>query len=258
MGGELKGKIAVVTGASRGIGKALAETVAGLGANVVIAARQEGPLKETADEIAKKYKVKVLPVACDVTKLEDLENLVNKARAEFGRIDILINNAGVSSQYPFHKQPMDDIEKLAHTNYLGYVRLIRLVINEMMERKSGAIINMVSGSTLCDPLPRNFVTYSSLKVGLRAFLKGLFWEVRDYGIKITSLLPGVTDTDLTGKLKEVTADTSRLMTTEAIENAVKFALTVPANVCPLEIAIINQQTPWTAPVIPFKQQHPEK
>ena len=255
---DLKGKTAVITGASRGIGKAIAQTCASLRINFTIAARQEAPLKETAEEIAKKYKVEVLPVACDVTKLSDLENLVNKAKGKFGYIDILINNAGVSSQYPFHQQPMEDFERLAHTNYLGYVRLIRLVINEMMDRKSGAIINMVSGSTLCDPLPRNFLAYSSLKVGLRAFLKGLFWEVRDYGIKITSLLPGVTDTDLTGKLKEVTADTSRLMTTEAIENAVKFALTVPANVCPLEIAVINQQTPWTAPVIPYKQAHPDK
>lgn len=254
----LKGKVAIVTGASRGIGKALASTCASLGIDLTIAARQEAPLKETADEIAKQYKVKVLPIVCDVTKLSDLENLVNKTREKYGKIDILINNAGVSSQYPFHKQPMEDFEKLAHTNYLGYVRLIRLVINEMMERKSGAIINMVSGSTLCDPLPRNFIAYSSLKVGLRAFLKGLFWEIRDYGIKITSLLPGVTDTDLTGKLQEVTADTSRLMSTKAIEDAVKFALTVPANVCPLEIAIINQQTPWTAPVIPFKQDHPDK
>jgi len=255
---DLKGKTAIITGASRGIGKAIASTCASLGINLTIAARQEGPLKEAADEIAKKYKVEVLPLVCDVAKLEDLENLVNKTKEKFGKIDILINNAGVSSQYPFHEQPIEDFERLAHTNYLGYVRLIRLVINDMIKNKSGAIINMVSGSTLCDPLPRNFLVYSSLKVGLRAFLKGLFWEIRDYGIKITSLLPGVTDTDLTGKLKEITADTSRLMTTEAIENAVKFALTIPANVCPLEIAIINQQTPWTAPVIPFKQQHPGK
>jgi NADP-dependent 3-hydroxy acid dehydrogenase YdfG len=82
--------------------------------------------------------------------------------------------------------------------------------------------------------------------------------MRDHGIKITSILPGVTDTDLTGKLKEISTDTSRLMSTEAIENAIKFALTVPVNVCPLEIAVINQQTPWTAPVIPYKQQHPDK
>ncbi|MFA5362182.1 MAG: SDR family oxidoreductase [Candidatus Omnitrophota bacterium] len=255
---SLKGKTAIITGASRGIGKAIASTVAGLGVNVAIAARQVEPLIETANEFKKKYKVKVLPVSCDVTSLADLENLVKKTKEEFGKIDILINNAGVSSQYPFEKQPFEDFERLVHTNYLGYVRLIRLVINDMIERKSGAVINMVSGSTLCDPLPRNFLVYSSLKVGLRAFSKGLFWELRDHGIKITSILPGVTDTDLTGKLKEVTGDASRLMTTEAIENAVKFALTVPANVCPLEIAVINQQTPWTAPVIPFKQAHPDK
>ena len=257
MSADLKGKVAIVTGASRGIGKALASTVAGLGGNLAIAARQEGPLKETAQEIADKYKVKVIAVPCDVTKLEDLENLVNKTKEELGKIDILINNAGVSSQYPFEKQPFEDFEKLVHTNYLGYVRMIRLVINDMIQNKSGAIINMVSGSTLCDPLPRNFLVYSSLKVGLRAFSKGLFWELRDHGIKVTSILPGVTDTDLTGKLQEITADTSRLMTTEAIENAVRFALTVPQNVCPLEIAVINQQTPWTKPVIPFKQQHPK-
>ncbi len=255
---NLKGKVAIVTGASRGIGKALACTAASLGINLTIAARQEAPLKETADEISKKYKVQVLPIVCDVAKLEDLENLVNKTKEKYGKIDILMNNAGVSSQSPFEKQPIEDFEKLAFTNYLGYVRLIRLVINDFIAQKSGAIINMVSGSTLCDPLPRNFIVYSSLKVGLRAFCKGLFWEMRDHGIKVTSLLPGVTDTDLTGKLKEISTDTSRLMSTEAIENAVKFALTVPANVCPLEIAIINQQTPWTAPVIPFKQAHPGK
>ncbi len=255
---SLKGKVAIITGSSRGIGKAIASTVASLGINLAIAARQEGPLKETADELVKKYKVKVLAVPCDVTKLEDLENLVEKTKKEYGKIDILINNAGVSSQHPFQQQPIEDFERLAHTNYLGYVRLIRLVINDMIKEKSGAIINLVSGSTLVDPVPRNFIVYSSLKVGLRAFSKGLFWELRDYGIKVTSILPGVTDTDLTGKLKEVTSDASRLMTTEAIENAVRFALTVPANVCPLEIAVINQQTPWTKPVIPFKQEHPDK
>ncbi len=255
---DLKGKTAIVTGASRGIGKALASTAASLGINLTIAARNAAPLEETAKEIERIYKVEVLPVACDVTKLGDLENLVNKTKEKFGKIDILINNAGVSSQHPFEKQPFEDFESLVHTNYLGYVRLIRLVINDMIENKSGAIINLVSGSTLCDPLPRNFLVYSSLKVGLRAFSKGLFWEMRDRGIKITSILPGVTDTDLTGKLKEITADTSRLMTTEAIENALKFALTVPLNVCPLEVAVINQQTPWTAPVIPFKQEHPDK
>ncbi|MFA4988125.1 MAG: SDR family oxidoreductase [Candidatus Omnitrophota bacterium] len=258
MGLELKGGTAVVTGASRGIGKALASTAAALGMNLVIGARTQGPLEETAKELAERFNVRVLPVVCDVTKLSDLENLVASAKKEFTKIDVLINNAGVSSQYPFQDQPLEDIERLAYTNYLGYVRLIRLVIGDMIKDKSGAIINMVSGSTLCDPLPRNFIVYSSLKVGLKAFSKGLFWELRDHGIKVTSIMPGVTDTDLTGKLKEISSDTSRLMGTQAIEDAVRFALTVPANVCPLEISVINQRTPWTAPVIPFKQQHPGK
>lgn len=258
MSTDLKGKVAVLTGASRGIGKALACTAASLGINLVVAARGKEALQEAAAEIKQKYKIEILAIPTDVAKLEDLENLVNKAKEKFGKIDILINCAGVSSQYAFEKQPIEDFEKLAHTNYLGYVRLIRLVINDMIKQKFGAIINIVSGSTLVDPVPRNFIVYSSLKVGLRAFSKGLFWELRDHGIKVTSILPGVTDTDLTGKLKDITGDTSRLMSTQAIEDAVRFALTVPANVCPLEISVINQQTPWTAPVIPFKQQHPGK
>jgi len=255
---NLKGKTAIITGASRGIGKALARVCASLGINLSIAARNKEDLEKTKEELIKEYKIEVIAVPTDVTKLEDLKNLVDKTKENFSFIDILINNAGVSSQYPFYEQPIEDFEKLAYTNYLGYVRLIRLVINDMIKNKSGSIINIVSGSVLCDPLPKNFIVYSSLKVGLRAFLKGLFWEIRDYGIKITSIFPGVTDTDLTGKLKNITTDRNRLMTTEAIENALRFALTVPQNVCPLEIAVINQQTPWIAPVIPYSQKHPEK
>jgi short-subunit dehydrogenase len=255
---SLHGKTAIITGASRGIGKALAASAASLGINLSLAARGEEQLQETARELEERYKVQVLPVSTDVTRFEDLENLVVRTKERFSAIDILINNAGVSSQYPFEKQPFEDFERLVHTNYLGYVPMIRLVINDMIQNKSGAIINMVSGSVLCDLLPRNFLVYSSLKVGLRAFSKGLFWELRDQGIKVTSILPGVTDTELTGKLETVTMDKARLMTTEAIEEAVKFALTVPLNVCPLEISVINQRTPWTEPIIPFRQDHPEK
>ena len=206
-------------------------------------------------EIQKKYGVKVLSLPTDVSRLEDLQRLFVTALKEFKTIDILINNAGVTSQYPFEQQPMEDIERLAHTNYLGYVRMIRLVIPHMIERKQGAIISMVSGSTLCDPLPRNFLTYSSLKVGLRAFLKGLFWEMRDHGIKITSILPGVVDSDLTDHLKDITKEQKdRLMPTDAVADMVMFALSVPNNCCPLELAVINQQTPWTKPVFDYEQK----
>ncbi len=253
---NLKGKNAIITGASKGIGKAVALRLAQNGANVLIAARTQGPLDEAIKEIKLKAPgVKVFGISTDVSNLEDLTRLVDTAKKELGPVDILINNAGVSSQYPFEKQPLEDIEMLAHTNYLGYVRLIRLVIPQMIERKQGAIINMVSGSTLCDPVPKTFVTYSSLKVGLRAFLKGLFWEMRDHGIKITSILPGVVDTDLTDKLDNIAKEQrDRLMSPETVVDMIMFALSCPQNACPLELAVINQQTPWTKPVIDYEQK----
>lgn len=252
---DLRGKVAVITGASRGIGKAVAVRLAQSGVNLVLAARTKDTLDQAVSEISSKYKVKVIGLPTDVSRLDDLQRLATTAIKEFKHIDILINNAGVSSQYPFEKQPMEDIEKLAHTNFLGYVRLIRLVIPQMIERKQGAIINMVSGSTLVDPIPKTFLTYSALKVGLRAFLKGLFWEMRDHGIKVTSILPGVVDSDLTDHLKDITKEQKeRLMSAETVADMVMFALSVPANACPLELAVINQQTPWTKPVIDYAQQ----
>lgn len=251
---NLKGKNAIITGASKGIGKAVAMRLAENGVNLFLAARTQSTLDETVKEINKKTGVKVYGLSTDVARLDDLQRLVMTAIREFKTIDILVNNAGVSSQFPFEKQPMEDLEKLAHTNYLGYVRLIRLLIPYMLEQKSGSIINMVSGSTLVDPIPRNFLTYSSLKVGLRAFLKGLFWEMRDRGIKVTSILPGVVDSDLTGHLQDITTEQKeRLMSAEAVADMVMFALSVPQNACPLELAVINQQTPWTKPVIDYAQ-----
>jgi len=251
---DLKGKVVLITGASRGIGKAIALRMASYDANLVLAARTKGPLDELVHHIKDKYAADVIGVPSDVSKLEDLQNLVQKAKAHFGKIDILINVAGVSSQYPFHLQPIEDFEMLANTNYLGYVRLIRLVIPDMVERKSGHLINVVSGSTLVDPIPRTFLAYSSLKMGLRAFLKGLFWEMREHNIKVTSLLPGVVASDLTDHLKDVAqTQRDRLMDPEAVADMVSFALSVPANACPLELAVINQLTTWTKPVIDYQQ-----
>ncbi len=255
---ELKGKTAIVTGASRGIGRALGVALAKEGMDLVLAARGREVLEETAGELSREYDVRVLPVACDVARQSDLENLATTAIREFKKIDALINSAGVSSQHPFQEQPLEDIARLMYTNYFGAVMLTRLMINHFIENKSGAIINITSGSTLVDPPPRNFIVYSSLKQALKAFGKGLFWEVRDLGIKVTSIMPGVTDTALTGGLTEISVDRSRLMQTEVIEDAVKFALSVPANVCPLEISVINQRTPWTSPVIPYRQDHPKE
>lgn len=252
---NIKGKNAIITGASRGIGKAIALRLAENGVNLVLAARTKATLEEAVKDIKSKTGVKVVGVATDVSKLEDLKRLVDAALKELKTIDILVNSAGVSSQYPFEKQPIEDFEMLANTNYLGYVRLIRLLIPHMIERKQGAIISVVSGSTLVDPIPRTFLAYSSLKVGLRAFLKGLFWEMRDHGLKVTSILPGVVDSDLTGHLQDITKEQKdRLMSPQAVADMVMYALSVPSNACPLELAVINQQTPWTKPIIDYAQK----
>ncbi len=249
-----KGKNAVITGASRGIGKAIATRLAKEGINLVLAARTLETLEVTVKELKHKYGVDVIGIPTDVGRLEDLKHLALKAKQHFKHIDILVNVAGVSSQHPFQEQPIEEMEMLAQINYLGYVRLIRLVIPDMVERKSGHIINVVSGSTLVDPIPRGFLVYSSLKMGLRAFLKGLFWEMREHNIKVTSLLPGVVASDLTDHLKHVAVEQrDRLMAPDAVADMAIFALNCPANACPLELAVINQLTTWTKPIIDYKQ-----
>ncbi len=256
MGNQLKGKVCIVTGASGGIGKAIVGKLAADGAALILAARRLEVLEELKNTLPGKERI--VCVRCDVTKRQDLENLVATTLKQFERIDVLVNGAGVSSQYPFWQQPVEDIEKVMYTNYYSYVMLARLVVNQMKEQHSGHIINITSGSVMVDPPPRNFIVYTSLKVALRAFAKGLFWEMRDFGIKITSIFPGVTKTPLTGKLKEVTLNEDRLCSVESVADTVMFALRQEVNVNPLELAVINQKTPWTKPVIPFKQQHPNK
>lgn len=251
---NLEGKVALVTGATGGIGGEIVKKIAKEKIKLVLAGRRRETLTSLEEEIKKD--TDVLVVRCDVTEREDLENLVKETIDKFSKIDILINAAGVSSQYPFWEQPLEDIERIIWTNYYSYVALSRMAVPLMKENHSGHIINITSGSVMVEPPPRNFIVYTSLKVGLRAFAKGLFWETRDLGIKVTSIFPGVTRTPLTGKLKNISQ--GRLMEPGVVADAVLFALKQPQNCCPLELAVINQQTPWTKPVIPFKQDHPDK
>ncbi len=251
---DLEGRVALLTGATGGIGREIVNRLARERVKLAVAGRHQDALDSLKSEV--KNNTDVLTVNCDVTRREDLENLVKQTQDKYSKIDILINAAGVSSQYPFWEQPLEDIERVIQTNYYGYVILTRMVAPLMKEKGFGHIVNITSGSVMVEPPPRNFIVYTSLKVALRAFAKGLFWEMRDFGIKVTSIFPGVTRTPLTGRLKHVSEE--RLIEPEAVADTVLFALKQPLNVCPLELAVINQQTPWTKPVIPFKQEHPQE
>jgi len=249
---SLQGRTAIVTGAAGGIGQEIVQALAEQGVNMVISGRTEDKL--LALQAQYKKQSTIIPVVSDVSKRSDLEKIVSEAIKSFKKIDFLINCVGVSSQHPFWEQPPEEIEKVIWTNYYGYVMLTRLAVPYMKEQKYGHIVNITSGSVLVEPPPRNFIVYTSLKVGLRAWAKGLFWEMRDFGIKVTSIFPGVTQTPLTGKLKDIADE--RLMDPRDVAEAVLYALRCKENTSVLEIAVINQQTPWTKPVIPFAQKHP--
>jgi len=251
-----QGKVVIVTGASGGIGSSVVRKLAAAKCKIAMAARRLEVLEELKAELGGGDDF--LCVKCDVTSLKDLENLIKVTIKTFGKIDVVVNGAGVSSQHPFWEQPVEDIEKIMFTNYYSYVALARLVVGHMKENGYGHIINITSGSVMVEPPPRNFIVYTSLKVALRAFAKGLFWEMRDFGIKVTSIFPGVTQSPLTSKLKDVSEDQDKLVSPDVIADTVLFALSQPGNACSLELSVINQQTPWTKPVIPFKQDHPKK
>lgn len=251
---DLKGRVALITGATGGIGRAILKSLAEEKIVLIMIGRRKETLEELKQEVSSKTEIDYF--VGDVRVGKELENIVNQIKEKYTHLDILINGAGISSQYPFWEQPLEDIEQLIATNYFSYVYLSRLVVPIMKEQGRGHIINITSGSVMVEPPPRNFIVYTSLKVGLRAFSKGLFWEMRDFGIKVTSIFPGVTRTPLTGKLKDISPQ--RLMEPEVVAETVLFALNQPLNVCPLELAVINQQTPWKKPVIPFKQEHPDE
>ncbi|MBD3216473.1 MAG: SDR family NAD(P)-dependent oxidoreductase [Candidatus Lokiarchaeota archaeon] len=252
--GIFERKTAIVTGATGGIGHEIVNKLCTSGIGCVVAGRNEEKLRSLMECSTNGD---IIPVRCDVTRLGDLQKLVEAATDGFGKIDILINCAGITSQHHFWEQPIEEIEMVVMTNYYSYVALTRLVVPHMKERGDGHIINITSGSVMVDPPPTKFAVYTSLKVALRSFAKGLFWEMRDFGVKVTSIFPGVTKTPLTNRLENVTQSVEdRLMDPEVIADTVLFAINLPDNVSPLELAVGNRRTPWVKPIIPVVQDHP--
>ena len=186
----LEQKVAIVTGASTGIGRAVAQSLANAGVNVVLAARREGPLARARDEIIESTGVKALAVPTDVAWLTDLEQLVAAAVAEFGQIDILVNNAGVEAFAHLHELPPDEIAATVQTNLTGAIQLTQLVIPHMLPRRWGHVINM--SSTAGHYGPPYGAVYAATKAGLIAFTQSLRVEYRASGVRATAICPGFT------------------------------------------------------------------
>jgi short-subunit dehydrogenase len=180
--------VIVITGASSGIGEAVARLFASNGYNLVLAARRKEKLDMLAGEIhAENCEVLVVPT--DITRLDQIENLVSKTISNFGYIDILLNNAGLGRLNWLEKlDPEKDIEFQIKVNLIGLIQLTHAVLPHMIARKQGHIINMGSiAGLIATP---TYSVYAASKYGLRGFTEALRREISIYGIEVTGIYPG--------------------------------------------------------------------
>ena len=185
---DLTGKVAIITGGYQGIGRGIAEGLAEAGAHVVICARSFDKCVEACAEIGEKG-VKTLPVRCDITQKGEVESLVQKTVQEMGRINILVNNAGVGgSEKPILKMSDEDWDRPVSVDLKGAFLLARAVVPEMSKAGGGKIINVASITAMI-AMP-NMSAYCASKAGLVQLTKVMALEFLKYNIQVNALCPG--------------------------------------------------------------------
>lgn len=199
----MKNKTVIITGASSGIGEALAEKFAKEGANVVLAARSADKLNTFAKEL-QKFGNQVLAVPTDVTKKEDCQQLIEKCVAKFGGIDVLINNAGISMRALFEQSDVEVIEKLMDVNFYGTVYCTKYALPHILASK-GSIVG-VSSIAGYRGLPAR-TGYSASKFAMQGFLEALRTEVFTRGVNVLVACPGFTSSNI--RKVALTADGSQ-------------------------------------------------
>jgi 3-oxoacyl-[acyl-carrier protein] reductase len=190
---NLKGKIAIVLASSKGLGKAIAITLASEGATVVIASRNADELDATASEIKQQTGAEVMVVPTDVANVNDTEILINQVSGKFGRIDILVNNAGGPPFDLFEKFNDEQWQQAFELNLLSFARLSRLVLPYMQAAGSGRIVNIISGSV--KSVLANSVLSTSMRMGVVGMAKMMADEFGPYNITVNNVAPGLILTD---------------------------------------------------------------
>ena len=211
---QLDDKVAVVTGGSRGIGKAIAQAFAIEGASVVICGRKQKELEQVAAELAG-LAGRVVPIACHVGRLEEIQRLVDAATREFGRIDILVNNAATNiAQGPAIEMDDGQFDKMVDVNLKSVYRLIRLVAPGMCERGSGSIINIAS---IAGVRPQyHSLLYSMTKAALIMLTKSYALELGPRGVRVNAISPGLVETVLSEYYWKDEARLRELMTRQPV------------------------------------------
>ncbi|MEW5927188.1 MAG: SDR family oxidoreductase [Gemmatimonadota bacterium] len=188
MADQVRGKSAVVTGASKGIGYAIAEALAGAGGNVVISARNEAEVQEAARRLNEVSEGEVVGVAADVRRLEDVRRMIGTASDRFGGVDVLVNNAGVGGFAPIDRIDPEKWNQIIETNLTGVYYCCHEAVPVMRGRGGGWIINIASLAGK-NPLAGG-TAYNASKFGLVGFSEALMLDVREYDIRVNYIMPG--------------------------------------------------------------------
>jgi 3-oxoacyl-[acyl-carrier protein] reductase len=219
-GQPLNGQVAVVTGAGRGIGAAIARRVAALGAHVILCGRTRSALDSTAKTIiAARGKAEI--VACDVADLRSVEAAAQHVDKNPGRVDLLVNNAGIGGfGGPLHQLPPDGWDEILNTNLRGVYYMIRSFAPAMIRARSGHIIN-ISSLAGKNALP-NGAAYAASKWGLNGLSYSVAEELRGYNIRVSVICPGSVDTELS---PHVGKDHSKMLQPDDVAHVVEMLVT---------------------------------
>jgi 3-oxoacyl-[acyl-carrier protein] reductase len=237
MGLRLKDKVAIVTGAGRGIGRATALALADEGASVVLAARSVDELGSAAAEIRQRHGdsgQRAIPIACDVTSEAQVAGMVDRTLREFGRVDVLVNNAGYSKQLPIAEVSVEEFRRALDVNLIGTLICCKAVLPTMQRQRSGRIVNVVSGSGKRGS-PRR-AAYTAAKFGVIGFSQCLQLEVKEDGIGVCCVCPGPVDT-LMRSVNNPGEDRAKLLPPEEIAEVIVFAATRRAQTIIPEIEV---------------------
>ncbi len=217
---SLTGQLAVVTGAGKGIGAAIARELSRLGATVVLCGRALTPLESTAQAIADEGgKSEIVP--CDVTSLESVEAAARRVESSFGRLDILVNNAGIGGfGGPLHELPPEAWEQILNTNLRGVFYMTRAFAPLMIRARSGHMIN-ISSLAGKNALP-NGAAYAASKWGLNGLSYSLAEELRGFNIRVVVVCPGSVNTELS---PHVGKDPAKMLQPEDVAHAVAMLVT---------------------------------
>jgi NAD(P)-dependent dehydrogenase (short-subunit alcohol dehydrogenase family) len=189
--GSLNGKVAIVTGASRGIGRAVAEAFVGEGARVAICGRKQ----DTLDQVAREIGPAALPIACHVGRVDQIEKMVAATTREFGPVDILVNNAATNISFgPCLEIDESQFDKMVEINLKSAFRLVKAIAPGMCDRASGSIINIASIAGLRPQL--HSLLYSMTKAALIMMTKSYALELGSKGVRVNAIAPGLIQTTL--------------------------------------------------------------